>query len=93
MEEKNHTRKKSYKKKIMKKGSEKCCYNSCSKKVSKKHTQICSLTRLSCLKTVFTLKSIPTVETKAEVKESSAYRNKKEVFPTELFPMIKILNM
>ena len=36
-------------------------------------TQICSLTRLSFLTTVFTLKSMPTVDTKAEVKESSAY--------------------
>ena len=36
-------------------------------------THICNLTLLSCLKTVFTLKSIPTVLTKAEVKESSAY--------------------
>lgn len=36
-------------------------------------TQICNFTLLSCRKTVFTLKSIPTVETKAEVKESSAY--------------------
>ena len=36
-------------------------------------THICSLTLLSCLNTVFTLKSIPTVLTKAEVKESSAY--------------------
>ena len=35
-------------------------------------TQIWSLTRLSCRKTVFTLKSMPTVETKADVKESSA---------------------
>ena len=35
-------------------------------------THICSLTRLSWRKTVFTLKSMPTVETKAEVNESSA---------------------
>jgi hypothetical protein len=36
---------------------------------------------------------MPTVETKAEVKESSAYLKRKEVFPTEELPMIKILNM
>jgi hypothetical protein len=38
-----------------------------------KLTQICNLTRLSCLKTVFTLKSMPTVLTNADVKLSSAY--------------------
>lgn len=37
-----------------------------------KHTQICSLIRLLLRKTVLTLKSMPTVLTKAEVKESSA---------------------
>lgn len=36
-------------------------------------TQIWSFTLLSCLKTVLTLKSMPTVDTKADVKESSAY--------------------
>ena len=35
-------------------------------------TQICSLILLSLRKTVLTLKSMPTVLTKAEVKESSA---------------------
>ncbi|KFD73162.1 hypothetical protein M514_14502 [Trichuris suis] len=34
-------------------------------------TQICNLTRLSPRKTVFTLKSMPTVETNADVNESS----------------------
>ena len=57
-----------------------------------KLTQICSLTRLSCRKTVLTLKSIPTVETKAEVNESSAYRNKNDVLPTLEFPITKSLN-
>ena len=56
-------------------------------------TQICNLTLLSCRKTVLTLKSMPTVETNAEVNESSAYRNKKEVLPTLELPMMRILNM
>lgn len=56
-------------------------------------TQICSLILFSFLKTVFTLKSIPTVLTNADVKESSAYRNKKEVFPTLLLPIMSSLNM
>ena len=56
-------------------------------------SQICSLTRLSLRKTVFTLKSIPTVDTNAEVNESSAYRNRNDVFPTAEFPMIKSLNI
>ena len=56
-------------------------------------THICNFTLLSCRNTVFTLKSIPTVLTKAEVNESSAYLNKNEVFPTELLPIINNLNM
>ena len=43
-------------------------------------TQIWSLTRLSCLKTVFTLKSMPTVLTNADVKLSSAYLENNDVF-------------
>lgn len=56
-------------------------------------TQIWSFTRLSWRKTVFTLKSIPTVETKADVKESSAYRNRKLVLPTLELPMMRSLNI
>lgn len=56
-------------------------------------TQIWSLTLLSWRNTVLTLKSIPTVDTKAEVKESSAYRNRKLVLPTELLPITRSLNM
>ena len=43
--------------------------------------------------TVRTLKSMPTVLTNAEVKESSVYLRSKLVFPTAVFPMINILNM
>ena len=56
-------------------------------------TQICSFTRRPSWQTVFTLKSIPTVLTKAEVKVSSAYLNRKLVFPTLELPIISILNM
>ena len=38
-------------------------------------THICSLTLLLFLTTVLTLKSIPTVDTNADVKLSSAYLN------------------
>ena len=36
---------------------------------------------------------MPTVETNADVKESSEYLNKKLVFPTDEFPIINNLNM
>ncbi|ETE69391.1 Tetraspanin-1, partial [Ophiophagus hannah] len=45
------------------------------------------------IQTVFTLKSMPTVLTKSEVKESSAYRKRNDVLPTLLLPMIKSLNI
>ncbi|TNN83665.1 hypothetical protein EYF80_006183 [Liparis tanakae] len=48
---------------------------------------------VSACATVLTLKSMPTVLTKAEVKEASAKRNRKDVFPTLLLPMISSLNM
>ena len=56
-------------------------------------TQIWSLTRLFCLKTVLTLKSMPTVDTNADVNESSAYRKRNDVLPTLELPMMSILNM
>ena len=56
-------------------------------------TQHISNTRAYLLGLIFTLKSMPTVETKAEVKESSAYLKRKLVLPTELLPMIRSLNM
>lgn len=57
------------------------------------HTHICNFTRLSCLNTVFTLKSMPTVLTNADVNESSAYLKRNDVFPTLLLPIINSLNM
>lgn len=58
-----------------------------------KLTQIWSLTLFSFLYTVFTLKSIPTVLTKELLNVSSAYLNRKLVFPTLLFPMMSSLNI
>ena len=54
-------------------------------------SQIWSLTRFPARSIVLILKSIPIVVMKVDEKVSFAYRNKSDVFPTALSPIIKSL--